>query len=127
MTESDSHLNDHQRRKLARKEREHSERRAHRDLDATTTAAIDLARTLAPRVAAAKSPQDHDLVIDVELASESEAQFVRKRINDALMIDEWLDDVRVWVWKASEHHREPQSEQGRERGFELRIERTPRD
>ncbi len=71
----------------------------------------------------AKPPAD-DMVIDVELASFSEAEFVRKRVNDALQIAEWLDDVSVWIWNADEHVRKPLSERGHEAGFELRIERS---
>lgn len=127
MTESDSLLNAQQRKKAARKQRQQSERQAHRNLDDTTSAAIEIARGLAPVVANATAPEDHDRVIDVELASESEAQFVRKRVNDALQIDEWLDDVRIWVWKAAEHNRAPQSDQGRTKGFELRMDRAPKD
>jgi len=127
MSDTDGLLNAQQRKKAARKQRKRSERQAHRDLDETTSAAVEIALELAPRVAEAATPEDHDLVIDVELASESEAQFVRKRVNDALSVGEWLDDVRIWVWQAAEHHRAPQSEQGRTRGFELRMERAPRD
>lgn len=123
MNDSDGLLNSHQRKKAARKQRQQSERQAHRNLDDVTTQAIEIALALAPKVAEATG-DERDQAIGVELASESEAQFVRKRVNDALQIGEWLDDVSVWVWKASEHHRAPQSEQGRRNGIELRIERA---
>lgn len=124
MNEPDGLLNSHQRKKAARKQRQQSERQAHRNLDDVTTRAIELALALAPKVAEAVEFDERDRAIDVELASESEAQFVRKRVNDALQIGEWLDDVSVWVWRASEHRRPPQTEQGRRNGFELRIERS---
>ncbi len=126
MSESEGLLNKHQLKKAARKQRQQSERQAHRNLDDVTGQAIELAFQLAPTVAAATSLEDRDQPIDVELASESEAQFIRKRINDALKVDEWLDEVRIWVWKASEHNRAALTDQGRSKGFELRIDKAPK-
>ena len=71
--------------------------------------------------------RESDQVIDVDLASISEAQFVRKRVNDALQVGEWLDDVRTWIWRSDEHTRPALSERGMSVGFELRIEQSPRE
>ncbi len=127
MSDNDGLLNKHQRKKAARKVRQQSERRAHRHLDEVTTEAIEIALRLAPTVADATAIDDRDQAIDIELASESEAQFVRKRINDALKVDEWLDEVSIWVWEAAQHNRAPLTDQGRTKGFELRIERSTND
>lgn len=110
---------------MPRRDREHKEKIAGRALDAAATEAISLARALAPEVADAPTPEAGERVIDIELASLSEANFVRKRINAALSIDEWLDEVAVWVWQANTHNRPPLSERGKERGFELRMEQPP--
>lgn len=117
-------LNKQQRKKARRKERKRNERQAHRSLDVVTSEAVAEALRLAPMVVDAASLKESDHVIDVELASASEAQFVRKRVNDALKVAEWLDDVSVWIWQADEHVRDALSERGRASGLELRIERS---
>lgn len=122
MNDADGLLNKQQRKKKKRKQRKHDERQAHRNLDDVTTLAIAEASRLAPIVVASPTLAASDRVIDVELASLSEAKFVRKRVNDTLRAGEWLDEVSVWIWQASEHHRPALSEGGRERGIELRIE-----
>ncbi len=83
-----------------------------------------MALSLAPEVADSPSAVEAERVIDVELGSVSEATFVRKRVNAALSVHEWLDEIAVWVWQADTHKRPPLSERGRERGFELRLEQT---
>lgn len=100
------------------------ERKAGRTLDAAATSAIDLALALAPEVADAPTAVEAERVIDVELGSVSEATFVRKRVNAALSVNEWLGEIAVWVWQADTHKRAPLSERGREQGFELRMEQT---
>lgn len=126
VTESEGLLNKQQRKKIARKQRKHSEREAHRNLDAVTAEAIDLALALAPEVAAGLR-QRTGRVIDVPIPSLSEAEFIRKRVNGALQIAEWLDDVRVWIWRHEEQIDDPLSDQGIERGFELRLSQARSD
>ena len=123
MTSGDGLLNKQQRKKVRRKDRKQREREAHRNLDTITGEAIEASLMLAPDVARTRQTG----VIDVELASLSEAQFVRKRINDALNIAEWLDDVRVVLWNTDEQISAPLSEQGEAHGFELQIEFARRD
>jgi hypothetical protein len=123
VTNGDSVLNKQQRKKKRRKERKQSERQAHRNLDSVTSEAIEAALKIASAVASTHNAA----VIDVELASVSEAQFVRKRVNDALSIGEWLDEVQVVLWQVDEHWSAPLSTQGKSDGFELRIERARRD
>jgi len=77
---NDGLLNKSQRKKARRKAKRQSERQAHRDLDTVTSDAIEEALRLAPLVAAANLRSDQLQAIDVELASPSEAQFVRKRV-----------------------------------------------
>ncbi|MGH1490727.1 MAG: hypothetical protein ACRBK7_15275 [Acidimicrobiales bacterium] len=100
------------------------EKQAGRSLDAATSEAIDLALKLAPEVADAPSAVEAERVIDVAFASVSEATFARKRVNAALSVHEWLGEIAVWVWQADTHKRAPLSQQGRERGFELRLEQA---
>lgn len=121
---TDSVLNKQQRKKARRKERKQNERQAHRNLDEVTGEAIAEALRLAPAVVDAGSRIESDHVIDVDLASLSEAQFVRKRVNDALQIAEWLDDVSVWIWQVEVHNRSALSERGQATGLELRIEQA---
>jgi len=82
---TDSLLNKHQRKKARRKAQKQSERQAHRDLDTVTSQAIEEALRLAPTIVA----DGVATVMDVPIASLSEAQYVRKRINDALQVAEW--------------------------------------
>ena len=78
---------------------------------------------IAPDVVASRRPR----VVEIEIPSVSEAQFVQKRINDALQIGEWLDDVRVALWRADGGLGGPLSDGGKAQGFELRIERALQD
>jgi len=119
-------LNKQQRKKAARKQRRQSERQAHRDLDDTTSEAVAESLRLAPEIAGGLRKR-MGKVIDVELASLSEAQFVRKRVNDALNVGEWLSDVRVWIWRHDEQLDEAQSTNGAQTGFELRLSQAGSD
>ena len=112
-----------QRKKARRKERKQRERQAHRNLDDVTSQAIELALAAAREVTAAGAAPSA-VPIDVALASISEAQFVRKRVNDALMVGEWLDDVRVAMWTAGDGG-DAHTTSGASSGIELRIEREP--
>lgn len=106
MSDGDELLNAAQRKKKRRKERRQSERQAHRDLDAVTSEAIEQALRLAPEVSAGARRMTAIRDLDVELAAASEAHFVRKRVNEALMVGEWLDEVHVVVVEtATNRHR----------------------
>lgn len=123
MTDGESLLNKQQRKKVRRKAKRQREREAHRNLDDITGEAITLSLQIAPDVAASRRPR----VVEIEIPSVSEAQFVQKRINDALQIGEWLDDVRVALWRADGGLGGPLSDGGKAQGFELRIERALQD
>lgn len=124
MTEGKSLLNKQQRKKANRKKRKQAERAAHRNLDDVTGVAIAQALALAPQVVDAPSHRDAHRGIDVALASVSEAEFVRKRVNDALAVAEWLTEVRVWLWRDDEDGGKPLSDAGANAGIELRISRA---
>ena len=108
-------------RKAARKERRRSERQAERDLDELTGEAISEAIRLAPLVADASAEGDHERVIDVAFPSIDAARFAHKRVNEALVIGEWLDAIRVWLCNVDRHADEPLSDRGRSCGYELRM------
>lgn len=111
-------------RKTRRKERERSERRAGRDLDRLTDDALTIALELVSDVAAATAPDLRDRAIDVEFNSIDAARFAQKRINEALGVREWSDEVRAWVWVAEDRRGgAARSDHGRRVGFELRLER----
>jgi len=123
VTNGDSLLNKQQRKKARRKARKQREREAHRNLDTITGEAVAASLEIARTVADTHNP----MTVGVDLASLSEAQFVRKRINDALQVGEWLDEVQVVLWQVDQHWSAPLSDQGKADGFELRIERVHRD
>jgi len=123
VTNGDSLLNKQQRKKARRKARKQREREAHRNLDTITGEAVAASLKIARTVADTHNP----MAVGVDLASLSEAQFVRKRINDALQVGEWLDEVQVVLWQVDQHWSAPLSDQGKADGFELRIERVRRD
>ncbi len=125
MTNGEGLLNKQQRKKVRRKDKKQRERQAHRNLDTATSEAIAEALRIAPEVADATTRNKSVQVVDVELASLSEAQFIRKRINDALNVGEWLDDVRVALWQHDHEIDTALSASGETAGFELRIERLP--
>ena len=120
MTEGDDLLNKHQRKKIRRKAKKQRERQAHRNLDEVTSDAIEQALELAPQVAASHSRMASE-TLQVELASVSEAQFVRKRVNDALNVGEWLSDVKVTLVESYGHDGSDHQK------VELRIEAASRD
>lgn len=125
VSDSDDPVTIAKQHQAAKRERDEAERAAGRALDATATEAIDLALALAPEVVAAHNAEAGERVVDLDFASLSEINFVRKRVNAALTIAEWLPEVAVWVWQAEIHKRPPLSDRGRERGFELRLEQAP--
>ncbi len=122
MSDSEETTGNRKGAKRARRSRQPGEKLAGQALDRTAGDAVDIAMGLAAEVAEAPTLEAGERVIDVELASISEANFVRKRVNAALHVGEWLDAVAVWVWQADSHQRPPLSDRGRERGFELRLE-----
>lgn len=116
---TDAELADyHQKKRADRKQRQQSEKQAKRDLDALSSSAIDQAIAAAERVVAG----ERHVALELDLATVDAAVFVRKRVNEALRADEWLHDVRVWIWRADEHRQEPLSATGAESGIELRVE-----
>jgi hypothetical protein len=125
VTDRDGLLNKQQRKKVRRKDRKQRERQAHRNLDTVTTEAIAQTLQIVPKVAEARTRNESVQVVDVELASLSEAQFIRKRVNDALNVGEWLSDVRVVLWQHDHEIDTALSESGEAAGFELRVERLP--
>lgn len=118
---TDGELADYHRKKRTdRQERKQSEKQAKRDLDALSTAAIEAALELAPQVFQSRNAA----AIDLEIHGHDAATFVRKRVNEALRADEWLDVLRTWIWDGSKHRHAPLSDAGRACGLELRIERS---
>lgn len=111
----------HRKKRTDRQNRKQSEKQASRDLDSLSTEAIDAALALAPQVFETRQPA----AIDVNLGSHDAATFVRKRVNEALRADEWLDVIRVWVWDGARHRQEPLSAAGEACGVELRVEAVP--
>ena len=113
-------------------ERKKARRRARRDaetaeakrLEETATVAIESALRLAAEVAAAPTHVDSERVIDVSVTTLDAARFIRKRINEALSFDEWLDEVEAWVWEAETSTRPAMTESGERHGVELRLEQV---
>lgn len=97
-------------RKAERKRRERSERQAGRDLDRLTDEALAIALDLVGEVASATGAAS-SREIEVEFPTVDAARFAQKRINEALGVREWSDDVRARVVLSGED------------GFELRLER----
>lgn len=119
---SDGELADYHRKKRTdRQDRKQSEKQAKRDLDQLSTQAIESALAIAPQVFDTHTPA----AVDVEIDSHDAATFVRKRVNEALRAEEWLDVLRVWIWDSSKHRQEPLSAVGQACGIELRIEFIP--
>lgn len=112
-----------ERKKARRRARKAAEAAGGRTLESITDAAVEQAVALAPQVAAATDPEERELVLDVAVETLDAARFVRKRVNEALGFDEWLDEVEVWVWDYDTCTREPMSDAGREFGVEIRLER----
>ena len=80
-------------------------------------AAVEEAIAVVARVA-----DDGELGLSTEVTTLEAARYCLKRINDALRMDEWLDEVEVWVWDAHTSVRRPITPGGETHGVELRIE-----
>ena len=119
-------LTESEQRKARRKEQVQAERAGARELHALTDAAVDIALQFAPEVAAALNRSSSERAIDVAFPTLDAAKHARKRINDALSVAEWQNDVDVWVWQFDTHVRPPLTDHGRESGYELRLEQTGR-
>lgn len=111
-------LSKSERKKARRKQRAATERAGGQALVELAAAAVDEAVSIVDRVEA-----ERELALSTVMPSVAAAQYCRKRINEALGYDEWLDEVEVWVWDAHTHQREALSEAGRAGGVELRLER----
>ena len=70
-------------------------------LDVLADAAVDEALEVVARVA-----DDGELGLTTEVTTLEAARYCLKRINDVRM-DEWLDEVEVWVWDAHTSVRRP--------------------
>lgn len=110
-------------KKARRKAQAVAERASARALDQTATEAVEAAMLLAPEVADAGGRKSSERVVDVAFATSDAAKYALKRVNEALTIGEWLDDVEAWVWQADIHTRPPMTEHGRVNGVELRLEK----
>ncbi len=115
-----------ERKRARRKVRSESERSGAREIGELTDAAVEAAMALAPEVAAAGGQGSRERAIDVAFPTRDAAKHARKRINEALFADEWLDELEVWLWEAGVNVREPLTEHGRENGYELRLEQRHR-
>ena len=104
-----------ERKKARRKQRAASERAG--ALDVLADAAVEEAIVVVARVA-----DDGELGLSTEVTTLEAARYCLKRINDALRMDEWLDEVEVWVWDAHTSVRRPITLGGETHGVELRIE-----
>ncbi|MEZ5244891.1 MAG: hypothetical protein R2707_07335 [Acidimicrobiales bacterium] len=113
-----------ERKKARRRERKNSERAEAQKLEALAAAGVESALALAPEVAAAPDRDASERVIDAAVTTVDAARFVRKRINEALAFEEWLDEVEAWVWDAETSVRAPLTELGATCGVELRLEQA---
>lgn len=113
-----------ERKKARRRERKASERSGALDLEALAAAGVESALRLAPEVAAAPDRDASERVVDTPVTTIDAARFVRKRINEALAFEEWLDEVEAWVWDADTSVRRPMTELGAACGVELRLEQA---
>lgn len=113
-----------ERKKARRRARKASEVAEGQKLEALTTEAIEAAMSLAPEVAAAPSRDESERALDIVVLTVDAARFVRKRINEALAYEEWLDEVEAWVWDVDTSVREPLTDHGVEYGVELRLEQA---
>ena len=113
-----------ERKKARRRERRSAERAEARTLETLAAAGVESALKLAPEVAAAPDRDASERVVDAPVTTVDAARFVRKRINEALAFEEWLDEVEAWVWEADTSVREPLTELGRTCGVELRLEQA---
>ena len=114
---SERELSKAERKKARRKERAASDRAGGQALDELADATVDEALQLVTRVA-----EEGELGFSTEVKTPEAARYCLKRINDALRMDEWLDEVEVWVWNAHTSVRRPMTPGGETNGVELRIE-----
>lgn len=110
-------------KKARRKAQAQAERASARDLDKIAGHAVEAAMLLAPEVADAAGRKSSERVVDVEFTTVDAAKYALKRVNEALTIGEWLDDVEAWVWMVDIHTRAPMSAHGEKYGVELRLEK----
>ena len=115
-----------ERRRERRKARRRAERAGGRELADLADDAVERALQLAPAVADAPTAAGSERVIDVALPSRDAAVYVVRRINEALAIGEWLDEIDVWIWEAGESARPPLSDHGAATGIEIRLEQARR-
>jgi hypothetical protein len=113
-----------ERKKARRRQRRTSERSEAVKLEALAAAGVESALRLAPEVAAAPNRDASERVIDAAVTTVDAARFVRKRINEALAFEEWLDEVEAWVWDVDTSVRDPLTELGASCGVELRLEQA---
>ncbi len=106
-----------ERKNARRKQRVASERAGACALNVLADAAVDEALEVVARVA-----DDGELGLSTEVTTLEVARYCLKRINDALRMDEWLDEVEVWVWDAHTSVRRPITPGGETHGVEIRIE-----
>lgn len=111
-------LSKSERKKARRKQRAAAERSGAQALADLADAAVEEALALVGRVEA-----EGELALETAMPSLDAATYCRKRINEALGFDEWLDEVEVWVWDAHTHRRAALSEAGQAGGVEIRLER----
>lgn len=111
-------LSKSERKKARRRERAAAERTGAQELTDRAAAAVDEAMALGGRVEA-----EGELALQTPMPSLGAAAYCRKRINEALKFDEWLDEVEVWVWDAHTHRRAALSQAGADSGVEIRLER----
>lgn len=111
-----------ERKKARRKTKKASERAGARELGALTDAVVDEALRLAPEVASTTTRESSERAIDMAIPTVDAARFMVKRINEVLVIGEWLDVVDVWIWQADQHTRAPLTDAGRASGLEIRME-----
>lgn len=107
-----------ERKKARRKQRAASDRAGGQALDELADAAVDEALQLVSQVT-----DDGEIGLSTEVATLEAARYCLKRINDALRMDEWLDEVEVWVWDAHTSVRRPITSGGEASGVEIRLER----
>ena len=111
-------LSKSERKKARRKQRAANERAGGQALVELAAEAVDEALSVVGRVDA-----EGEIALATAMPSVAAAQYCRKRVNEALGYDEWLDEVEVWVWAAHTHRREALTEAGEAGGVELRLER----
>ncbi len=111
-------------RVMSNKDRKHTEaeRAVGYELRDLVSEAVEQGLQLAPEVADAASAAAGERAIDLPFRSADDAVFARKRINEALAVAEWADEVTVWVWRKDRHSRAALTERGQAVGWELRLE-----